>query len=60
MFKGTLLVFGHCWALLALGFVLILISMQRGVALAGSKADHSKIAPMLICMHGCVYNLDIA
>jgi hypothetical protein len=28
--------------------------------LAGSKADHSKIAPMLIRMHVCVYNLDIA
>jgi hypothetical protein len=33
MFKGTLLVFGHLLGtLLALGFVLILISMQRGVA----------------------------
>jgi hypothetical protein len=32
----------------------------RAPKLAGSKGDHSKIAPMLICMCVCVYNLDIA
>jgi hypothetical protein len=32
----------------------------RAPVLAGSKGDHSKIAPMLICLHVCVYNLDIA
>jgi hypothetical protein len=35
-------------------------STGRAPKLAGSKADHSEIAPMLIRMHVCVYNLDIA
>ncbi len=35
-------------------------SCQVSPKLASSKGDHSKIAPMLICMHVCVYNLDIA